>query len=208
MCTTKKAILAMNEAGFSQRFLRCIPPYGHNWHFYMDNSVVNATIEFGEKLERAKSYFYGCGGYYLPHFRKYDVSLIYENEFFAIYSKIYKHKKSIPFRYRDCKKPIAIIVHQKRILATFPFDYESLPVLTSTKINVDGKEYEVAFLSYIEKKEAIAIICIESKPIFFTGLPFALDLVQGNEAVLHGGQRATISIELHEDYRGRLVFSF
>jgi hypothetical protein len=202
-------IKKMNEMDFSPRFLRSIPFFRNDWIFRVHNSTVNAEINFSERVEKTKSYFYGCGGYYLPHFRRYDVNFIYSNGIFEIYSKRYKDKRSLPTYLKKRPVPIGKIVHNKRILASFPYDYESVPIEINTKINLDGQEQEIFFLSFLNEKETLAVVCEQGRPKAFTGLPFAVASALGNEVILQGGHKATLSIEMPEDIiRGGLVFSF
>jgi hypothetical protein len=199
-------IKKMNEMDFSPRFLRSIPFFRNDWIFRVHNSTVNAEINFSDRVEKTKSYFYGCGGYYLPHFRRYDVRFIYESEFFSIYSKRYKDKRSLPTYLRNSKIPIGMIVHNKRIFASFPCDYESSPVLT--KINI-SQEQEIFFLSFPDEKETLAVVCEKGKPKAFTGLPFVVEAACGRNIILKGGHKATLGVEIPEDIiRGGLVFSF
>jgi hypothetical protein len=199
-------IKKMKEMGFAPRFLQSIPFYRRGWIFTVDCSPVNAEIDFNEKVEKLTSYLVSCPRYYSPHFRKLrDMNLIHENEFFSIYNKKYKDKRSLPPYCRKKSPPMGMIVKDRRILASFPCDYESSPVLKTTKITLDGQEQEIFFLSFLDKKETLAIICKDGFPKAFTGLPFAIDLANGNEVTLHGGYRATFSID---EPRGWLVFSF
>jgi hypothetical protein len=207
MSKIEKAVKAMKELDFSPRFINSIPPHGHGWFFRVDRSIVNAKIDFGERLERTTSHIYGCGGgYYLPHFRKRrDVNLIYENDFFAIYSKKYNS----PTHSRKYKSPIGMIVQERRIIATFACDYESDPKITKTKIDSEGQCLDIIFLSFLDKRETIAVICIDNRPKAFTGLPFAVCSADGNKVLLQDGHEATLSIEMPlEHAKFSIVFSF
>jgi hypothetical protein len=195
----KEFIEEMKKMHFSPQFLRSIPFYRRGWIFSVHNSEVNAEVDFNGRVQNTKSYFSLCGGYYLPVFRKTKgVEFIYANEIFSIYRKIKKNKKE---NYN------AFIVYNKRIIATLFYNYESSPTQIVTKINANGQDYEITFLSFLDEKETIAIVSIENIPQAFTGLPFAITSATGNEAELYGALKATFSIDILY-VTGGLVFSF
>ena len=193
----EQAVEEMKKMQFSPRFVEAI---GSSLCACLAGlqSPVNASIVLDENrcIKKIKSYIY-LYRYPISSFKKSPgTALIYANEFFSIYRESSSNKSTF------------LIVSAKEIFAHF--NYKEDPIIIKTKINVEGQYFNILFLSFINAQETIAIVSDNAdKPIFFTGLPFAITSASEAEVTLECGLKATVSLEQLEDVIDTsLTFSF
>jgi hypothetical protein len=192
----EQAVEEMKKMQFSPRFIRgCERSLCESLaHLHLP---VNARVVFDRKrcmIEKTKSYLYVCHSP-SPFKKKGTTELIYANEFLSIYRQS-----------RDDKSAF-IIESDKKNFAWFNYDYKSSPLIIESKINVEGQDFNILFLSFLNEKETISIISTD-RPTFFTGLPFAITSASKDEAVLGCGRKATFSLERLERVSSSLTFFF
>jgi hypothetical protein len=192
----EQAVEEMKKMQFSPRFIRGCERslYESLIHLHLP---VNARIVFDRKkciIEKTKSYLYICHSP-SPFKKKGNAELVYASELLSIYRQS-----------RDDKSDF-IIESDKKIFAWFNYDYKSSPLIMESKINVEGQDFNILFLSFLNEQETISIIST-NRPTFYTGLPFAITSALGNEAVLQCGLKATFSLERLERVSSSLTFSF